>query len=93
MKCNTEEEEGAYGDGKYGIFRNNGARNVWAEYMGLMTGQKRDGMKRTLVVEKKFNQRFTGFERVYAWIMNVLQCLRRDENRDENPQKHYVDKF
>lgn len=87
---NSENEE----DEKYGLFRNETAKKVWAQYTSVKSGkglsrgvEDDDGEKE--IPESTILQ----LARLDAWIMTVLKCMVVTEIRGGQSQKIYMDTF
>ena len=89
-----EDEEGEEEE-MYGLFRNDAAKTVWAQFVSHKVWktskeeEEEDGDDQKEVPESSILQ----LARMDAWIMTVLDCLLADEKRGGKRQKLYVDTF
>jgi len=96
--CEESQENGNEEEEKYGLFRNESAKTVWAQFKNVKKGQSSVTLVAQVVGEEEGEKEtpestILQLARLDAWVMTVLKCMVAEETRGGHRQREYIDTF
>ena len=84
--CEESQENGNEEEEKYGLFRNESAKTVWAQFKNVKKGQSSVTLVAQVVGEEEGEKEtpestILQLARLDAWVMTVLKCMVAEETR------------